>query len=299
MKRTLIHLCLLLAALSAGLTSMDADARRLGGGSSSGMRRSLPPARPATPPQQLPAQQQAARTPPSTPPVAPVPPRRSWLGPIAGIAAGLGLAALFSHLGFGPAIGEFMTLLLLAVVAIAAVRFVLRRVAGTAPRPATAAAGAGTPRMAWGDPVPQAGGPSVGTASTLAAVPGSQGVEPVGFDRAAFERTAKQIFIRLQAANDAGDLDDLRRFTTPEMYAAVRLDLQERAGAAQRTDVVQLAAEVLDTGRDDGRDVVSVRYHGLIREVDGGAAEPFDEVWHLVRADGTADWRIAGIQQTA
>ena len=37
------------------------------------------------------------------------------------------------------------------------------------------------------------------------------------------------IFIRLQAANDAADLNDLRAFTTPEMFAAIKLDLQERA----------------------------------------------------------------------
>ena len=36
------------------------------------------------------------------------------------------------------------------------------------------------------------------------------------------------IFIRMQAANDSGDLNDLRAFTTPEMFAAVKLDLQER-----------------------------------------------------------------------
>ena len=65
-----------------------------------------------------------------------------------------------------------------------------------------------------------------------------------GFDLPAFERVAKMIFIRLQAANDAGDLDDLRQFTTPEMFAATRLDLQERGKAAQQTDVERVDAEV-------------------------------------------------------
>jgi len=122
---------------------------------------------------------------------------------------------------------------------------------------------------------------------------------PAGFDAAAFERTAKLIFIRLQAANDAADLEDLRRFTTPEMFAAARLDLQERpASIKQQTDVVQLHAEVLDVSDDNKQQVVSVRFHGLIREDLGGAANPFDEVWHVVKpADGGREWAIAGIQQ--
>ena len=108
------------------------------------------------------------------------------------------------------------------------------------------------------------------------------------------------IFIRLQAANDAGDLNDLRAFTTPEMFAAVKLDLQERGPTAQRTDVVRVDAEVLDVASEADRQVVSVRFHGLIREQIDGVAEPFDEVWHLVKpADGSREWAIAGIQQVA
>jgi len=122
---------------------------------------------------------------------------------------------------------------------------------------------------------------------------------PAGFDVEAFERVAKMIFIRMQAANDAGDLNDLRAFTTPEMFAAVRLELQERGPTAQRTDVVRVDAEVLDVTSESDRQVVSVRFHGLIREVADGVAEPFDEVWHLVKpSDGSREWAIAGIQQS-
>ena len=121
---------------------------------------------------------------------------------------------------------------------------------------------------------------------------------PAGFDADGFERIAKMIFIRLQAANDAGDLNDLRAFTTPEMFAAVKLDLQERGPTAQRTDVVRVDAEVLDVASEADRQVVSVRFHGLIREQIDGVAEPFDEVWHLVKpTDGSREWAIAGIQQ--
>jgi predicted lipid-binding transport protein (Tim44 family) len=108
------------------------------------------------------------------------------------------------------------------------------------------------------------------------------------------------IFIRMQTANDGADLNDLRNFTTPEMFAAIKLDLQDRGSAAQTTDVVRIDAEVLDVATEPERQLVSVRFHGLIREEKDGVAAPFDEVWHLVKpTDGSREWAIAGIQQTA
>jgi predicted lipid-binding transport protein (Tim44 family) len=92
----------------------------------------------------------------------------------------------------------------------------------------------------------------------------------------------------------------LRAFTTPEMFAAVKLDLQERGASAQQTDVVKIDAQVLEFAEEAQRQVVSVRFHGLIREERDAAATPFDEVWHLVKpTDGSREWAIAGIQQTA
>jgi predicted lipid-binding transport protein (Tim44 family) len=106
------------------------------------------------------------------------------------------------------------------------------------------------------------------------------------------------IFIRLQAANDRADLDDLRQFTTPELFASLRLDLQDRGSAAQTTDVERVDAQVVDFATEDGREIVSVRFHGLIREEAGQPAAAFDEIWHLVRPASGGNWAIAGIQQT-
>jgi predicted lipid-binding transport protein (Tim44 family) len=120
------------------------------------------------------------------------------------------------------------------------------------------------------------------------------------FDAAGFERIAKMLFIRMQAANDAGALEDLRKFTTPELFAAVRLDLHDRQGSVQQTDVLQLDAQVIDVAQEDGQQVVSVRFHGLIRELSDAPAEPFDEVWHFVKPlDGHREWAIAGITQNS
>jgi predicted lipid-binding transport protein (Tim44 family) len=295
-----------------------AEARRLGGGGAVGMQRSLPPATPTAVPARpvAPAAQAApAPTAAATPAAAP---RRSWMGPIAGLAAGLGIAALMSHFGLGAEFGNLLMMVLLAAAAFFLVRFLMRRFMPSNPTTASGGmqlAGAGAPfpkpptsfpdeRPAQfrGQPI---GGASVpepvsGNAPLAAAAPMAAANLPADFDAPAFERIAKMIFIRLQAANDVGDLSDLRAFTTPEMFAVVKLELQERGGVAQRTDVVRVDAEVLDVAREADRQVVSVRFHGMIQDDGAAAAEAFDEVWHLVKPnDGSREWAIAGIQPTA
>lgn len=287
---------------SIGLAPTFAEAKRLGGGGSSGMQRSLParPAAPATP-------QQATPAPSPGQAGAAAAPQRNWLGPVAGLAAGLGLAALMSHLGLGAEFANLLMLMLLALVAIVVFRrlFTPR----TAARPAAAGnvgAAPPTPRV---EPALQrapvaaapAGGQRSADGSTLLAPLGAAPASalPPGFDADAFNRMARTIFVRLQAANDAADLEDLRAFTTPEMFAVARLELQDRGGNAQTTDVVQVDAEVLDFEQQGDRQVVSVRYHGRIREEADGPVTDFDEVWHLMRWGDDAGWKIAGIQQRA
>jgi predicted lipid-binding transport protein (Tim44 family) len=131
--------------------------------------------------------------------------------------------------------------------------------------------------------------------STVASVVPS--TVPSDFDADGFSRIAKMIFIRMQAANDTGDLNDLRSFTTPEMFAVAKMELQDRAGKAQTTDVVHVDAEVLDLAKEGERQVVSVRFHGQIREDIGAPVEDFDEIWHLTRFGDNPAWSIAGIQQ--
>jgi predicted lipid-binding transport protein (Tim44 family) len=205
-----------------------------------------------------------------------------------------------SHLGLGAEMGNLLTMALLGVVAFVAIRFVMRRfapAAGTGVARGMQYAGAGA---GGGNASPASAATfGSGTVATPAAIPTAPALPP-GFDAAAFERVAKLIFIRLQAANDKADLEDLRQFATPEMFAVFKLDLQDRRDAPQQTDVVQLDAQLLDFAQEESRQVVSVRFHGLIREEKDGAATPFDEVWHLVKpTDGSREWAIAGIAQTA
>ena len=119
-----------------------------------------------------------------------------------------------------------------------------------------------------------------------------------GFDSEAFLRNAKVYFVRLQAAWDVGNIDDIREFTTPEMFAEVRVDLASRGAESNQTDVVQLNAELLGVEERASEYFASVRFSGLIREAPGAAAEPFVEVWNLSKANRDGEgWLLAGIQQ--
>ncbi len=283
------------AAVVLGLTLniSDAEAKRLGGGGSTGMQRQ------ATPPSNN--FNQAQRQQPAAPAAAPqAQPKRSWMGPVAGLAAGLGLAALASHLGFGEELANFMMIALLAFAVIAAIGFFMRKKAG-APAQGMQYAGAGAN---YGGQPGNVARPDFTPAGGSAFTPAAQAVEstggniPADFDAEGFVRNAKVNFIRLQAANDAGNLDDIREFTSPEMFAEIKMAIAERNGAAQETDVVQLDAQVIDVAEEAGRYVVSVHFSGQIREERGGPVENFSEIWHMTKpTDGSRGWVIAGIQQ--
>ncbi|MEQ5839804.1 hypothetical protein BWP39_07330 [Paraburkholderia acidicola] len=292
--------------------SLDAEARRMGGSRSIGrqsstvtQRQATPPAQPGQPMQQSGQAAQAQRGAQPTPAAAPN--RSRWLGPIAGLAAGLGIAALLSHFGLGEAFaGAMANFLVIAAIAMLAIwlirRFMNRKRDNATPAyaggaPSLNAGGTGyTQEPRYNAPVQQIG--SFGTQSapgiaTAAAV-------PADFDSETFLRNAKVYFVRLQAAWDSGNMADIREFTTPEMFAEVKVDLDSRGSQANQTDVVQLNADLLGVEERSDEYFASVRFSGLIRETPGAAAESFVEVWNLSKSTRSGEgWLLAGIQQVA
>ena len=277
-----------------GMTPQDAEAKRLGGGKSFGMQRQASPAAPAAAPTQ--AAKPAA---PAAAPATATPPKQGrsrFLGPLAGLAAGLGIAALLSHFGLGEGMASFLMIALLVFAAIFVVRLLMRK---REPQPAMQYAGAAPGASAPANFTPaasqfEASQAGVGAGGTASAAAGSI---PADFDVPGFLRQAKLNFIRLQAANDRGDMDDIRQFTAPELYAEIEMQYRERGSKAQETDVQQLDAEVLEVVTEAGNHIASVRFHGTLRE-DDAAPEAFAEVWHLTKpTDGSRGWAIAGIQQ--
>ena len=256
----------------------DAEAKRLGGGGSFGMSRSATPQK-AAPAPTAPTNAAAPAKPATAAPAG----GNRWLGPIAGLAAGIGLAALLSHFGLGEGVANFLMILLLVMAAV----FIFRKLFGKSQPPQHAAlAGAGNAPMRF-EPLSAAAGGSAGSTADV----------PAGFDAEGFLRQAKLNFIRLQAANDAGNLDDLKQFLAPEVFAEIQMQFEERGKGEQATDVQQLDADLLEVVTEGTQHIASVRFAGTISE-DNGPAAPFAEVWHLTKpVSGERGWQVAGIQQ--
>lgn len=295
-----------IAALALALAPVEADAKRFGGGSSLGKQRAAPtqmkeaaPA-PAKPAQAAPAASPAAATPPAQP---------GFMSRFGGLIAGLGIGALLASLFSGNlgGLGGFLLMLLVAGLAFVAIRaFMGRRAPAAAPvaREPIQFAGAGAGAGATPPARPALNiGAGVGSAAATPAAeaPRAAPVAIPGFEAEPFLRVAKTSFIRLQAANDAKDLDDIRDFTTPELFAEIAMQARERGDAPQKTEVVTLNASLVEAVVEGDYAIASVRFTGLIREQADANPEPFDEIWHVRQdqRDRKATWLIAGIQQVA
>jgi predicted lipid-binding transport protein (Tim44 family) len=121
---------------------------------------------------------------------------------------------------------------------------------------------------------------------------------PAGFDVSGFLRGAKLNYMKLQIANDQGNLDELREFTTDELFEELKKDVAARGGAKQQTDVMALNADLLEVVTEADRHWASVRFSGTLRESPGDAPQGFEEVWNLAKpVSGAGGWQLAGIQQ--
>jgi predicted lipid-binding transport protein (Tim44 family) len=296
--KKLLSMLVIVFTLGISTVAMQAEAaKRMGAGKSLGTQRQATVDKAPATPAQAPTAAAAAGA------GAAAAPARSWMGPVAGLAAGLGLAALASSMGFGEELASMVMIGLLAAGIMLAVGFFMRkRAAGQRPSGARAdgmqyapmGAGATTAAPAYKVAMPGSGESVIGSA--IGASHTSR--IPADFDVAAFERNAKVNFIRLQAANDAGNLDDIRQFTTPEMFAELKMELAERGVSTQINDVVSIQTEVLEVEEGVERYLVSVRFTGVMRDGSGEPDEVFDEIWHLVKPrQGGSGWVLSGIQQ--
>jgi predicted lipid-binding transport protein (Tim44 family) len=280
MKRLMLLLTLTLASFS--FLAANAEAKRLGGGSSIGKQRTMSP-------QQTQPSPSAAPAPTAAGAAAPAAQGNKWMGPLAGLAIGAGLGALFMGGGLGGMGGAIGTILMMVAVA-ALVMFLIAKFRKPQ-QPAMQYAGQGAPYSPV-EPQQYSGG---GTA--VAAAAAARNI-PADFPQEAFLRSAKTSFIRLQAANDRKDLNDVREYTTPEMYAEISMQFAERGNAAQTTEVVNVTAALLEVVTENDHAIASVRMSGQLRE-NRGAAEAFDEIWHVQKnlKDDKAVWLLSGIQQ--
>jgi predicted lipid-binding transport protein (Tim44 family) len=318
MKRTSILFLAAFAALALTLSDL-ADAARMGGGRSFGaQRQSVTPAKP-TPPAAAPAGNPNATGQPTAPasPAAAAPAGAApapavapsgasrWLGPIAGIAAGLGLAALLSHFGLSEGFGSLLLIGLALFAGVFLVRMLMSRRETSKPLRYAGVGASGNigpahqnqSRPVWSDApkieprvAPTADAPQFGvTRKPL----------PEGFDAKGFASEAKRQFIRLQGSYDTADRTALSAVMTSEMYTEIARELDER-GPHRPTEIVTLDADVLDVATEGDKHWASVRFTGLVREDGEPQPKSIDEVWNLAKpVRGSSGWLLAGITQLA
>jgi len=266
MKRFLILLIIALTCVS--LLSTVAEAKRFGGGSSFGKNRSIPV--------------RQAQSIPATPPAPVVPGGHKWMGPLAGLALGAGLATMFAGSGMGGGMSSILMMILAAV----AIMFLILKFKKSQ-----------QPNMQY------VGGSTLYSPSQALSEQNYNRVSvtniPQDFPVESFLRNAKMSFIRLQAANDRKDINDVREYTTPEVFAEISMQMQERSNAVQNTEVIAINAELLDVANEGNFSIASVRFTGQLSE-NNGTPENIDEIWHIqknLQEDNSA-WLLAGIQQT-
>jgi predicted lipid-binding transport protein (Tim44 family) len=301
MKKFLFTMMLMVGSLT--MVVADAEAGRMGGRSSFGRQsnnvsRQAAPATPSQAKPAAPAAAGAAATPPK--------PASPWKGIVGGLVGGALLGAMFSSMGMGgglaSALGSILPMMLLAGVAFFLFRLYQNRKTGPvtasaySPQSYSAASSNALPEI--GSRIePMAYQSGQGATASGFANQASWSI-PADFDVAGFVRNSKTYFIRLQAAWDKADINDIREFTSPEMYAEIKLQIQERGASTNVTDVVSIEAELLGLEVQGSDHLASVQFSGMIKEDPNAPAEAFKEVWNLAKpVNGQGGWILAGIQQ--
>ncbi|CAK0774350.1 Tim44 domain-containing protein [Gammaproteobacteria bacterium] len=281
-----IMLLLLIATFGLSLAVGEAEAARMGGGQSLG-RQSPSYSRQA--PSPSPSYTNPRAAPPSTAPASSGMGR--WLGPLAGFAAGGLLASLFLGHGFeGLQIMDLLILIGVGVGIYFLINAIRRRGPVSAPGERLATVGAvNVERFQSTD-----FGSGIG---------GGANARPLDtahlawFNEESFLQNARTYFLRLQAAWDAGRMEEIEEYVTPELYR--ELVRQRAALGPNFTEVVNLNVDFLGLATEGNTIFAGVRYSGLIREQQGAMPQPFTETWHVQRSlsEPNANWYVAGIQQ--
>lgn len=268
-------------ALCLGLTlSLDASAKRMGGGKSFGSapthqsrQAEAPKAnQPAAANSAVGAQRPAAASGASR-----------WLGPLAGIAAGGLLASMFMGDGFeGFQIFDFLILGLIAFVIFKL--FAARR--QQQGRPAVAG---GMQRE-----MPQQQAPIFGSAA-----PARPAVKaPAWFDEPRFIEAGRTHFLALQQHWDAAEMDKIAEFVTPQMLSFLKEERASLGDAYQSTYIDDLDVQLDGIDELADKTVATLTFRGLAKTSRFDQGEAFSESWRMERVNGdNQPWLVAGIRQ--
>lgn len=288
--RTMIF-SMILAFLSALAYAPDAEARRFGGGSSLGKSGSSGLFGKSSTTNKSTSQatnQKSSSTPAKKPFMG---------GMLGGLVAGLGLAALFSMLGFGEGMASFLGTLLLVGGAIFLALFVYRLLKKQK-QSAYAGATAGSNQtyrqnFQYQPPGGSSSNSSFGHVQPELSSP--QNELPVDFDQEKFLENAKQFFVMIQKEFDHGNLEQLKQYCTDDVLAYAQSEIQQRNGAENVTSVVNLQANIIGYEQTASEELVTVEFNAMLREEQEQAPIDVTEHWVLTRSTQGGGWLLAGV----
>ncbi|OIO70611.1 MAG: Tim44 domain-containing protein [Zetaproteobacteria bacterium CG12_big_fil_rev_8_21_14_0_65_55_1124] len=270
----------LLAIFTLAVMAPDADARRFGGGSSFGKQRMQQTAPKQLSPQKAAPGNQAGNT----------SQRGSARTGMMGMLGGLALGGLLGAMFFGGAFEgiKMFDILIIGGLIFLVIWFLRRKAQPQA--------------MAYGQ---QASATSSQAYDFNAQPSSSVNMLRPDINETHFLKAARDIFVRMQAAWDAHDLEDIRRFSTPEVAEKIAADMQ--SGERNRTEVTTLQAKLTDSWIESDLEWAAVDFNALLREQSLGSNEAVsDEITHeisetwIFRHDPSKNdptWFLAGIQQ--
>jgi len=272
MKKLFI-LSILAAFTLAAVGVEDADARRFGGGSSFGKSRmAKQPTQRVAPKKATPANTQKGSA------------RTGMMGMIGGLALGGILGAMF----FG---GAFEGLNFFDILIFGVLLFILFKFLGRKARSSNAMAYAGGEQQGSG------------------LFGGGEEAEPVqghavtpDIDQEFFLNAAKDIFMRMQAAWDRKDMDEIRDFCLPEVANRIELEMGDVGEKTTDTEVATLNAEITDAWVESNLEWAAVHFTAMMQEKETGSeatAVEVQEHWIFQHDPASEDptWYLAGIQQ--
>ncbi|MBK5538044.1 Tim44 domain-containing protein [Pseudomonas sp. TH05] len=278
-------------ALCIGLTmSLDANAKRFGGGKSAGAAPSHQTSQMA--PSAGAGTAATAGAAGAAGAAAKAGGASRWLGPLAGIAAGGLLASMFMGGGFQGM--QIFDILILAVIAFVIFRFIAAR--RRKQQEQFAPAGHAPMQREAFQPQQPAPGSIFGGASAAAARPVINA--PAWFNEERFIEAARNHFQSLQQHWDANEMDKIAEFVTPQMLQFLKKERADLGDGFQSTYIDNLNVQL--DGVDDRADktIATLTFTGVSKTSRFDQGEMFSESWNMERAPGdNQPWLVAGIRQ--
>jgi len=271
----------------------QAEARRMGGGRSFGSSPSYQRSAPSpTSPQKSPSQPaQPGQTAPATPAAAP--------RPFGGMLGGLLMGGLIGSLLFGG-MHSWGGPGLLDIIVFGGLLFFLfrflkaRRMATQEAGQASFSTGLGS-QETWGS-----AGSGYGAIQGTEVPAAAEEVNiPQDFDQKDFMKGAKAAYTRLQSSWDKRDLEDIRHFTSKEVWEEISRQAQEDPKPS-KTEILRVNARLLEVASSNSHTVASVLFDVMMRESkEEDTAKEVREIWHFSKddKDPKSFWVLEGIQQ--